>query len=528
MLRRRVFTLIASLVALVALPAIALPFGTIHGDLGGVIAKFYGEHQMITRAALACNVPDAVQNCFEEVSIDNLAGTLGETRASEIGNYGGVGAPDNYSTLGGGPDYWHCDGADAFASVFPNYPITNRTAYSALAKCRRFVQAEMTDGVTAAEFTKMVFSPVGVTTITYGTKLGAVSNARFLLESNGTVDAMDISGDNRCTFVLTSGRAKCDELEAFGRALHAVQDFYSHSNYADTANPALPPSLTNPPGVGMTTIADFWDLSNPTITSVPNPLASGCYPNSSCTNRVTHDDALNKDTASIDWRGGASATVSCTKNGTPICSTRGLIGDNEANAVRLAILETRRQWAWLQQQITAREGTARAQRIICAITRDAPETVCNQASSNARAASVTATRTAAAVTGRAAQATAALPPLARVTGPTVKCPAVALSPSDPSDKAVMVRATGTTCDGAKRLIRGYHALQSTTRTKVLGPHVVAVASGSLRGLRFATDFSKVGTRTGILSLRRGSVRVTFNPACLGVANGRTLASGCGF
>ena len=50
MLRRRALTLIASLVALVAMPAIALPFGTIHGDLGGILAKFYGEHQMITRS----------------------------------------------------------------------------------------------------------------------------------------------------------------------------------------------------------------------------------------------------------------------------------------------------------------------------------------------------------------------------------------------------------------------------------------------------------------------------------------------
>ena len=528
MLRRRALTLIASLVALVAMPAIALPFGTIHGDLGGILAKFYGEHQMITRAALACNVPDPVANCFQEVSLDNLAGTLGETRASDIGNYGGVGSPDNYSTLGGGPDYWHCDGADAFADVFSNYPVTTVTAWTALYKCRRFVQAELTDGATAAEFTKKIFDGTGVTTINYGTKLGAVSNARFLLERDGTVDKMDLSGSNRCTFImLSSGRAKCDELEAFGRALHAVQDFYSHSNYADTADPALPQSLTNPPGVGMTTLADFWDLSNANPV-MPRSLGSGCYPDTSCANRVTHDKALNKDTASIDWRGGSAATVSCTKNGAAICSTRGLIGDNEANAVRLAILETRRQWAWLQQQITAREGADRSQRIICAITQDAPETVSNQAASNARGAKSDTAGGSSHGTARVARAASALPPLARVTAPTVKCPAVALSPSDPSDKAVSVRAAGITCAGAARLIRGYHALSHSTRTQVAGTHTVAVASGRLRGLRFATDFSKVGTRTGILSLRRGAVRVTFNPACLGTVNGRSLASGCGF
>ena len=33
-------------------------------------------------------------------------------------------------------------------------------------------------------------------------------------------------------------------LEAFGRVLHGVQDFYSHSNWADEADPTRPSAPT--------------------------------------------------------------------------------------------------------------------------------------------------------------------------------------------------------------------------------------------------------------------------------------------
>jgi hypothetical protein len=38
-------------------------------------------------------------------------------------------------------------------------------------------------------------------------------------------------------------RAKCQAIEGFGRALHGAQDFYSHSNWTDVADPNKPISL---------------------------------------------------------------------------------------------------------------------------------------------------------------------------------------------------------------------------------------------------------------------------------------------
>jgi hypothetical protein len=38
-------------------------------------------------------------------------------------------------------------------------------------------------------------------------------------------------------------------LEGLGRVLHGAQDFYAHSNWADTADPTRPVGVDNPPGL---------------------------------------------------------------------------------------------------------------------------------------------------------------------------------------------------------------------------------------------------------------------------------------
>ncbi|KAJ4299024.1 hypothetical protein N0V90_004268 [Kalmusia sp. IMI 367209] len=109
----------------------------------------------------------------------------------------------------------------------------------------------------------------------------------------------------------TSDKAKCVALEGFGRALHGVQDFYAHSNWADLSNPAQPVSVTNPPGLNNSGVAPFLDLrlTTPVLTLVPHNLSTGCYvlidrPDGfgDCEDRVTHY-TMNKDHGFVELDG---------------------------------------------------------------------------------------------------------------------------------------------------------------------------------------------------------------------------------
>ena len=92
---------------------------------------------------------------------------------------------------------------------------------------------------------------------------GAVAEAKTLLNGSGKVDVSDPGTgffSPSCTFDGSLGRAKCNVWEPFGYVLHATEDFYSHSNWADLPNPNEPISITNPPGLGHRDLPAYWDL----------------------------------------------------------------------------------------------------------------------------------------------------------------------------------------------------------------------------------------------------------------------------
>ena len=314
----------ALLVALwLSVPAPAQGFGTIN-SLGQ-----RAEHERITRAALACpaGVP-STGDCFEPRSIDQLAG--------QTGTFGAVGAPDSDEVFDPSA---HCDDAD-FLDV-PGYPRTRAQATAALLDCVSHLRVRFDEGIEAAA---------------------------DLLDSNGDVLESEVDLSFDCTFFLgIPGRAKCNAIEGFGRMLHGVQDFYSHSNWADESDPSRPISISNPPGLdrtGPTPIFDFLTTSVPTI---PQDLTTGFFDGifgDDCpgTTRITHA-CLNKDKALIDPVTGAVSDPQ---------TERGQVLDNAAKAVAAAIAETRQQWEDFQVTLIARYGAVDANKIILALTQDDP------------------------------------------------------------------------------------------------------------------------------------------------------------
>ena len=302
----------------------ASAFGTIHG-LGQ-----NAEHERITRHALGCVEPSGMA-CFQPFSLDQLAG--------KKGTFGAVGAPDNPTRGLMSTDAAHCDNGD-FLDV-PGYPHSRDEAAVKLYGCRAWIARNIES---------------------------AAEDAGALL-TNGRIDGSQIPTAIACAFNGKKGRAKCNVLEDFGLALHASQDFYSHSNWAD--EPAAGPvAVSNPPGLGQAIAAPFLNLR--TDGAIPEGLMTGCYVQKNatdfdgtggCPGRVTHF-FLNKDTGTIDPVLGAGTTP------------RGKIDHNFARAVTAAIADTQDKWAFLRDRLLARYGTTDGNLMICALTHDDPERDC--------------------------------------------------------------------------------------------------------------------------------------------------------
>ena len=302
-------------------------FGTINS------AGQRSEHERITRAALACapGVP-STGDCFEPRSIDQLAG--------HAGTFGAVGAPDSDEIFV--PEA-HCDEADFLA--IPGYPRTRAQADAALHGC--------------VEHLRMRFHE-------------ARDRAEGVLNPDGSLKGPEVDLRTDCTFFLgIGGRAKCNALEGLGRALHGAQDFYSHSNWADEADPTQPISIDNPPGLNRPGPTPILDLRGGGAAAIPPDLATGWFktvllvPRDHCPardDRITHA-CLNKDLANIDRVTGATIDPQ-----TP----RGMVLSNAQKAVSGAIAETRRQWADLRAELLATYGAVRGKRIISALTQDVP------------------------------------------------------------------------------------------------------------------------------------------------------------
>ncbi|KAL2258516.1 hypothetical protein VTK26DRAFT_8148 [Humicola hyalothermophila] len=346
------------LVALaISVPATA--FGTINEP---VVLGQHNEHEMITRLAFQCpsgQKSDGV--CFEPRSLDQLAGYHRDVLGYAItgaGFNGAVGSPDTLDPVPEGPEA-HCDNAD-YLDV-PDYPQTRAQATANLQAC--------------------------IDHLRYRFRQAWESAARLLDERRRIRSEMvDISnpflGDCKFAFAALQGdafgRAKCNAIEGLGRALHGVQDFYSHSNWADRADPTKPISVSNPPGLAVASTAPFLDLraKGPIpADQIPLNLTTGCFalPDSSpgtgdCEGRITHY-ALSKDNGFIHLDGtfGEVGPSSPRSEASP---------DNFQLAVEAAIQSSRDVWAALQDEIRHRYGAVSGNLMICALVRDTPVKDC--------------------------------------------------------------------------------------------------------------------------------------------------------
>ncbi|MFC5723383.1 CinY protein [Streptomyces gamaensis] len=323
------------LVAATALAAPALTLAqTTPAHAFGTVNSFgqHAEHERITRAALAC-APGKPSDgtCFEPRSLDQLAG--------HQRTFGAVGAPDSDEVLT--PEA-HCDNADYLAQ--PGYPRSRAEATRQLLTCVGKLRTRFTEGVTAAGST---------------------------LAADGSVAARESDLAKDCTFALGfRGRAKCNSVEGLGRALHGVQDFYSHSNWSDRPDSGRPVGKDNPPGLDLPAPSPLFALADsrpPQQAAVPEGLTTGCFSLVLlCGKRVQHS-ALNKDEGTVD-----PATGATTAPATP----RGRTDGNFERAVRAAVTDTRRQWADFRTALDQRYGKERGERIACVLTRDTPARDC--------------------------------------------------------------------------------------------------------------------------------------------------------
>jgi hypothetical protein len=368
--RWRLPAITAVVAAGLMVPASAGAFGTING-MGQ-----HAEHEKITKV-LACGADDAVQSCFQDGSMAMLAGS--------DGTIGGVGLPDRVTEIEGHPDN-HCDDADYLPGA-PYQRIEASRALSAIQNCVRLFGRHVEEAVDAA---------------------GALADA-------GKINFKQADATEPCPWDLSRSvgieigtpSAKCKVVDGFGRALHAAEDFWSHTNWGDEANPDLPATLPggtddapvynilNPPGLGHTDLVPFlrYPVPRDTLPSIDDELdgnapISGCDDSidevknkgikwldkihdtgitiDSCKDRVKHS-TLNKDKGLIDWRTGKTSEPE---------TSRGRIGDNFQRAVTGARKQVRAIWGDFVDAVNSQYGDARGKLILQALTTDTPWTTC--------------------------------------------------------------------------------------------------------------------------------------------------------
>ncbi|KAF2250335.1 hypothetical protein BU26DRAFT_564195 [Trematosphaeria pertusa] len=309
---------------------------------------------MITRLAFQCpadTVSAPPYDCFEPISLSNLAGThVGSIPF--LGDNGMVGSPDDLQPEG--PEA-HCDDAD-FLDV-EGYPRTRQQATEQLQACVDHLRMRFGQAIRGA--VRM---------------LDASNSIKQDMTELGDEDECD--HDHRETTDNTSDNAKCVVLEGFGHALHGVQDFYAHSNWADLPNSAHSISVTNPPGLNRTDAAPFLDLRLTTAIAgqVPRGLSTGCYVLidraegfGDCEDRVTHH-TMNKDHGIIELNGN----IEGDSDGVP----RNEVAGNIDKAVLAAIQGSRNQWGNVRSEIKRVYGDEKGDRMICGLARDNPVANC--------------------------------------------------------------------------------------------------------------------------------------------------------
>ncbi len=298
-------------------PIAAQSFGTIN-TLGQA-----AEHEKITRLALG-------PKGFQPKSLDEIAG--------KNKTWGAVGAPDNPARGLVTVSKAHCDNGDHMD--IPGYPNSQAKAQATLTTCQTWISENLNAAVRAAD---------------------------VLVDANGKIRDKEIPTFFSCTYLGQPGRGKCNVLEALGLAMHAGQDFYSHTNWTDQP-PTVPVTIENPPGLGNIAPAPW--LNPRKGTAFPPGLISGCFvfkPESAfCPDRVRHA-VLNKDEGPIDVATGAIGQGTTPR-------ARG--NDNFRRAVDAAIKDTQDKWTYFQERVVQQYGALRGNRMICAITNDDPVKSC--------------------------------------------------------------------------------------------------------------------------------------------------------
>lgn len=344
----------------------ALAFGTINEP---AIIGQHCEHERITRAAFACppDIKISDGRCFEELSLHQLSGRSDAYVGQ--GSNGAVGAPDMLDPVPEGPEA-HCDNADFLDAQLFNlnveYPVTRQQATNQLQICINHMRGRIEEGIDAAD--------------------KIVDDGARIITPEVDISTLDCRFSFPALQMHVFARAKCSAIEGFGRALHGIQDFYAHSNWADDAAPPFGPN--NPPGLKRTDSPVFLDLrgENDISEQVPHNLSTGCFgglftdgpvgkaghplePGSiDCTGRITHH-TLNKDNGLIDQVTGNTSTPGPN---TPRSDFPG----NFQRAVTGAIKDSRRQWRHFREAIRRTYGTERGNIMVCALVRDKPATDC--------------------------------------------------------------------------------------------------------------------------------------------------------
>ena len=249
-----------------------------------------------------------------------------------------MGAPDNPARNLITSDQAHCDNGDHLHIA--DYPHSAEAAQQQLTSCQTWIFSNLDQ---------------------------AVGAAADLLNPAGGVRDSQIPTYVSCTYLGTPGRAKCNVLEALGLALHASQDFYSHTNWTDQKGEGAG-TLSNPAGLGAEAPAPWLDPR--ANAPFPEGLISGCFvflPETAfCPGRVRHED-LNKDKGEISLNSGVIG-----QGATP--RARG--NDNFKRAVSAAVADTQEKWNYFKARVLSQYGAQRGGQIICAITHDNPARTC--------------------------------------------------------------------------------------------------------------------------------------------------------
>ncbi|MFI0259269.1 hypothetical protein ACH4OW_09560 [Streptomyces sp. NPDC017056] len=198
-----------------------------------------------------------------------------------------------------------------------------------------------------------------------------------LVNSQGHINTAHVALNRLCVYDDKPGRAKCEVFENLGRAWHPIEDFYSHSNWADQADTTRKIGVDNPPGLHQKGVPAFFGLraysrqapakwKADAAKAVDPKLTTGCVPGEyesdgtkveNCNGRIAHYDTNGKGGLSKDGEG----------------SSRSKIAHNYQNARNGAINDIERQWKDFQGELLATYASnGRGKKMICALTHDAP------------------------------------------------------------------------------------------------------------------------------------------------------------